>query len=68
MLVSLIAHYLETPRAISSTAGLVVFRSADGYVSFVPFTMGFEPAVIGVGVALVVAALFVAAIVWRPRV
>ena len=68
LLAARIATYLDNPRAISSTAGLVVFRVHEGYASYVPFAASVEPTLIGIGVVLLVGAVFVAAAVWRPRV
>jgi len=68
LLAARIVTYLDSPRAISSTAGLVVFRLHEGYVSYVPFETSVEPTLIGIGVVLLVGAVFVAAAVWRPRV
>ena len=66
-LMNAIAEYLAAPRSISSTAGLPVFRTDAGLVSYDPFAAPVELAVIGAGVLLLVATVFVAAAVWRPR-
>lgn len=62
------ADYVADPRAINSNAGLPVFRSPEGYVSYFPFETGLEPTLIGIGVALLAGAVFLAAALWRPRV
>jgi hypothetical protein len=61
-----IKDYIENPRALDSDSGLVVFK-LESYVSYPPFEPGIEPTVIGLGIALVAASVFVAAAVWRPR-
>lgn len=62
-----IAVYLDGGEAISSTSGLPVFETPEGFASYRPLTLSIEPTIIGIGVALVVAALLAAALVWRPR-
>lgn len=66
-LVVRVGDYLANPRAIDSDSGFPVFRVDGGYVSYRPFEAGIEPTVIGVGIALLAASVFVAAAVWRPR-
>ena len=54
-----IAAYLSSPLAASSTSGVRVFRMPDGTLGgYEPFVLGTEPLVIGVGLLLVVSALF----------
>jgi hypothetical protein len=60
--------FLAAPLAISSTAGLIVIRNDDGsLVSYEPFEGGPALAGIGLGVVLLVAAVLIAASVWRRR-
>ncbi len=63
-----VTRYLDNPRPIDSNAGLVVFSRDGGYVSYRPYEIGMEPGMIGVGVVLLVAAVLIAAVLWRPRV
>ena len=53
--------YLESGQAVSSTSGLVVFRVDGELVQYAPYVVGTEPAIVGLGVALLVVAVFVAA-------
>ena len=68
LLVRLIDAYLSHPLAVSSTSGVRVFRLPDGSLGgFEPLVLGAEPVVVGVGLVLVVAAVFVAALQPRSR-
>lgn len=67
LLVSIVRRYLDNPSAISSTSGLVVFRTPTGYVAYYPFDPGIAPAVALVGIALMVGAILVAAMTWRHQ-
>lgn len=67
LLVAIVRRYLDNPSAISSTSGLVVFRTPDGYVAYFPFDPGIAPFLALVGIAIMVGALFVAAMTWRPQ-
>lgn len=63
-----VTDYLDSPLAISSTAGLPVFRSADGsLVSYDYFQPGIGPSIITAGILLVFASLFPLAVLWRGR-
>jgi hypothetical protein len=63
-----VTDYLDSPLAISSTAGLEVFRAADGsLVSYDFFEVGIGPNIIATGVLLVFAALFLLAVRWRGK-
>jgi hypothetical protein len=63
-----VTDYLDSPLAISSTAGLPVFKSADGsLVSYEPFVVGVGPSVIATGTLLVFASLFLLAVLWRGK-
>ena len=57
--------YLEAGQAVSSTSGLVVFRVDGELVQFAPYAATTEPVIIGLGVALLVVAVFVAALGYR---
>jgi len=60
--------YLDHPLAPSSTSGNRVYVLADGsFGAYPPFVVGLEPAVIGVGLVIVVLACFVGALVQRGR-
>jgi hypothetical protein len=59
------AHYLDNWRAPSSTSGDRVYRDGDRLVAYPPFTLGLEPIVIALGLAVVVAAIAIAALAWR---
>lgn len=63
-----VTDYLDSPLAISSTAGLEVFKAADGsLVSYGDFEVGVGPSIIANGILLTFAALFVLALLWRGR-
>ena len=66
-LLLLVRDYLANPRAIDSDSGFAVFQLDGSYVSYRPFEATIEPTVIGVGIALLAASIFLAAAVWRPR-
>ena len=68
LLFSNVLEYLANPLAINSSAGLMVFTVNGALVSYLPFVLGAEPLLIGVGVVLVVASVFLTAALWRPRV
>jgi len=69
MLVANVVDWYGRPRAISSTAGLPVFRDAAGNLaSYLPFEPGPALTLVGFGVVLVPIALAVAAARWRARV
>jgi hypothetical protein len=60
--------YLDSPLAISSTAGLTVFKAADGsLVSYDYFQTGVGPNIIVAGILLAFGALFVLALLWRGQ-
>ncbi len=62
-----VQEYLASPTPINSSAGLVVFTVDGNLVSYLPFTLGVEPTLVGIGVVLVVASVFVAAGLWQRR-
>ena len=57
--------YLEAGQAVSSTSGLVVFRVDEQLVQYAPYVATTEPVIIGLGVALLVVAVFLAALGYR---
>ncbi|MEP6479481.1 MAG: hypothetical protein ABJB03_08825 [Rhodoglobus sp.] len=65
LLGSSIAHYLDGGRAPSSTSGIRVFKVGDELIAYPPYVIGWEPLVIGIGLALLVAALLVKAALRR---
>ena len=66
MLWRAVADYLGNPLTPSSTSGNRVFVLPDGTLgAFEPFALGYEPAVVGVGVVLLIAAVVVAAAAHR---
>ena len=61
-LVREVTSYLDHPLAASSTSGVRVFRLPDGSLGgYEPFTLGSESILIGAGLVLVVAAVYVLA-------
>ena len=63
-----VTDYLDSPLAISSTAGLPVFQSSDGsLVSYDTFQPGVGPSLITTGSLLMFASLFLLAVLWRGR-
>ena len=56
--------YLESARAVSSTSGLVVFRVDGELVQYAPYVAGTEPVIVGLGVALLVIGVIVAALAY----
>ena len=60
-----VISYLESGQAVSSTSGLGVFRVDGELVQYAPYVAGTEPAIVGLGVALLVVAVFVAALGYR---
>lgn len=69
LLVADFVDWYGHPRAISSTAGLPVFRDAGGNLaSYLPFEAGAAITLVGIGVVLVPIALGLAAARWRARV
>ena len=63
-----VTDYLDSPLAISSTAGLPVFEAADGsLVSYDYFDPGIGPSIITTGSLLMFASLFLLAEMWRGR-
>ncbi len=68
VIVFTVTDYLAHPQAINSAAGLPVFTAADGsLVSYEFFRPGIGPGIVSAGSALVVASLFLLAILWRGR-
>ena len=66
MLWRTIADYLGNPLTPLSTSGNRVFVLPDGTLgAFEPFALGYEPAVVGAGILLLVAAALVGAVVHR---
>ena len=60
--------YLDSPLAISSTAGLRVFEAADGsLVSYDDFDPGIGPSIITTGGVFLFTSLFLLAVLWRGR-
>jgi divalent metal cation (Fe/Co/Zn/Cd) transporter len=60
--------FVDHPRAPSSTSGYRVFRLADGSLgAYPPFQLGPEPVVALAGLVVVVAAIAIAAMTYRPR-
>lgn len=59
--------YVNSPYPVSSTSGNVVLLRNGELAGYPPYESGLELTVIGVGVALAVATVFIAAITWRPR-
>jgi hypothetical protein len=59
--------YLEAGRAVSSTSGLIVFRVADELVQYAPYQPTTEAVIVGLGVVLLVLAVFVAALGYRAE-
>ncbi len=59
-------QFLSSPYPIDSNSGRSVFIDGGVLVSYEVFTAGGWPTVIGVGVVLLVAGLFLAAIHWHP--
>ena len=64
-LVASIERYVASPYALSSTSGLMVFDTGDGLGQYKPYLVGAEVPLIGVGMTLVVGAVFVAAATYR---
>ena len=63
-----VTDYIDSPLAISSSAGLEVFRAADGsLVSYDFFDVGVGPNIIAGGILLIFAALFLLAVLWRGQ-
>lgn len=62
-----VGKYLSEPLPIDSSAGLYVFRVDGLLVSYRPFESAGEPTLIGIGIVLVAASVFIAAAMWRPR-
>lgn len=63
-----VSDYLAHPLAVSSNAGLRVFKNADGgLVSFEPFQTGIGPNIVTAGGVLLFASLFLLAVLWRGR-
>ena len=60
------ARYLDNWHAPSTTSGDRVYRDGDRLVAYPPFTLGLEPIFIALGLAVVVAAVAIAALTWRP--
>jgi hypothetical protein len=60
-----VERYLDGGIAISSTSGLMVFRVDDTLVQYRPFDAGITPTLVLFTLALLVGAIFVAALTWR---
>lgn len=59
------ARYLDNWHAPSSTSGDRVYRDGDRLVAYPPFTLGLEPVVIALDLAIVIAAVVIAVLTWR---
>lgn len=62
-----VTDYVDTTYPVSSSSGNVVLLRNGELAAYPPYESGLELTVIGLGVALAVATVFIAAIVWRPR-
>lgn len=58
--------YLEQALPLDSSAGLPVFRVGAGFFSYREFEVGIEPWLVGIGLGMLVAAAFLAAVIRRP--
>ena len=65
MLVTSIVDYVDSPLALSSTSGLVVFQVGDGFGQYKPFEVGFAGSLLEVAVVLIVGAVLIGATLYN---